>query len=279
MKVAIVGFGFVGKALFYSLRDTTDSIKIDPQLNTSISDLQLYNPNIIFICIPTPMKDDGSQDINAVYEAIDEINGLLDKPLIVIKSTVLPSYASEIHEKYSNTVFNPEFLREKYANEDFINSESIIFGGTKQNCLKASSFYKQHTNCIQQNHIFTDVISACLIKYSINSYLATKVVFFNELKKIFEKTGSSENWDKFIDHISSDTRIGKSHMSVPGPDGRYGFGGACFPKDTAALHKFSESLNAEFMLLKKAININNNIRSEYNDLIDREKDQNIKYKD
>lgn len=279
MKVGIVGFGFVGKALSHGLKDTVELIKIDPKLNTNISDLKPHNPNIVFLCIPTPMVDDGNQDINAINHAIQEINAFVEKPLLIIKSTVLPNYALEIKEKYSNVVFNPEFLREKHAEEDFINSETIIFGGNKENCLKASIFYKEYTNCLQENHMFTDEISACLLKYSINSFLATKVVFFNELKKVFEQSGTDEDWSKFINYIASDSRIGKSHMMVPGPDGRNGFGGACFPKDTKALCKFSENLDAELMLLKKAISINNNIRSEYNDLFDREKDQNINYKD
>ena len=81
--------------------------------------------------------------------------------------------------------------------------------------------------------------------------MATKVIFFNELKRIFEKSDSSEEWSQFISYISTDERIGESHMMVPGPDGRNGFGGACFPKDSSALHKYSQYLDAEFMLLKK----------------------------
>ena len=74
-----------------------------------------------------------------------------------------------------------------------------------------------------------------------------------------------------------DKRIGNSHMNVPGHDGRLGFGGACFTKDTAALIKYSASLNQEFTLLKKAVKINNNIRSKYDQVDQREKDQNVNY--
>ena len=279
MKVGIIGLGFVGKALLSGIKKNTEVIKIDPRLNTTINDLEKFNPDVAFVCIPTPMMDDGNQEIEGVKKIIGEISQFMYKPLIVVKSTILPNNALDLKKRYSNIVFNPEFLRERHAKEDFINSKTIIFGGDKKNCLKLSSFYKNHTNCLQKDYIFTDEISACLIKYSINSFLATKVIFFNELKRIFEKSDSSEMWSQFISYISTDERIGESHMMVPGPDGRNGFGGACFPKDSSALHKYSQYLDAEFMLLKKAISINNNIRSEYNNLIDREKEQNIKYKD
>ena len=105
-----------------------------------------------------------------------------------------------------------------------------------------------------------------------------KVVFFNEFKNIFERSGTTTKWYDFVKAVSSDNRIGSSHMQVPGPDGRYGFGGPCFPKDTNALLQYSIGLEEEFMLLKKAININNGIRAKYNDLTLREKEQNINFK-
>ena len=86
-----------------------------------------------------------------------------------------------------------------------------------------------------------------------------------------------EDWDIFTNVLAMDKRIGNSHMNVPGHDGRLGFGGACFTKDTAALIKYSQSLEKELSLLKKAIEINNNIRSKYDQIDQREKDQNVNY--
>ena len=124
----------------------------------------------------------------------------------------------------------------------------------------------------------TDGVSASLIKYTINSFLALKVTFFNEIKFVFDSLNSKDDWLNFISALSKDKRIGDSHMSVPGPDGKYGFGGACFPKDVSALIEYSKELGPELSLLKKANDINNNIRSEYNDLSEREKEQNIRYR-
>ena len=143
---------------------------------------------------------------------------------------------------------------------------------------KLSNFYTNNTNCINKEHIHTDPTTASLIKYTINSFLSTKVVFFNELKNIFNASNNSETWKNFIDYVSRDRRIGNSHMEVPGPDGRFGYGGACFPKDTNALLKYSQEIQNEFNLLKNVIFINNQIRDGYNEPTEREKEQNINFK-
>ena len=277
MKIGIIGFGFVGRALHNGLKKDVNSIEIDPKLNTNIEDLKNHKPDIVFICLPTPMNDDGSQNIDIVNNTINEINKFDSNLLIVLKSTILPKYVEEISRICKNLVINPEFLRENYAEEDFINSEIIIFGGEEENCNKLSNFYKNHTNCICKEHIITDDKSASLIKYTINSFLALKVIFFNEMKSVFENLNTQTKWSDFINALSKDKRMGSSHMNVPGPDGRYGYGGPCFPKDVSALIEYSKEIDHELSLLKKANTINNSIRAKYNDLTIREIEQNIKY--
>ena len=277
MKIGIIGFGFVGRALHNGLKKDVNSIEIDPKLNTNIEDLKNHKPDIVFICLPTPMNDDGSQNIDIVNNTINEINKFDSNLLIVLKSTILPKYVEEISRICKNLVINPEFLRENYAEEDFINSEIIIFGGEEENCNKLSNFYKNHTNCICKEHIITDNKSASLIKYTINSFLALKVIFFNEMKSVFENLNTQTKWSDFINALSKDKRMGSSHMNVPGPDGRYGYGGPCFPKDVSALIEYSKEIGHELSLLKKANTINNSIRAKYNDLTIREIEQNIKY--
>lgn len=277
MKVAVVGLGFVGNALANGFKDNVQLIKIDPKLNTDITDLIKFDPEIIFISVPTPMHNDGSQDITIVNKIIEEINQSKKEFLIVLKSTILPSSLDEIRNKHKKLVFNPEFLRESHAEEDFINSKTIVLGGESKETNKVSEFYINYTKCKTKDHIFTDHITASLIKYTINSFLATKVVFFNELYKIFLKSNANDTWENFIDAVSTDTRIGSSHMNVPGPDERFGFGGPCFPKDTRALHEYSKNIGSEFNLLQVAIKTNNTIRSVYNTVTEREKDQNINF--
>ena len=92
------------------------------------------------------------------------------------------------------------------------------------------NLYENHSICKTLNFLEMDSKSASLIKYTINSFLASKVIFFNQIKDVFNSSSIEIDWDYFIDCISNDTRIGNSHMMVPGPDGKNGFGGACFPK-------------------------------------------------
>ena len=275
MRISIIGYGFVGKALSNALKGDIKLQKIDPNLNTSTIDIKDFNPEIIFICVPTPMKKDGSQDISISMDIIKEIKSFGFQNLIVIKSTILPSHIERIQKELTNFVYNPEFLREKHAYEDFINSNMIIFGGKNEANVELSNFYKNYLKCKNKEYTFTDPVSASFIKYIINSFLATKVIFFNEFHKLFESSSAKEDWDTFIKIISKDRRMGASHMSVPGHDGRMGFGGACLPKDANAIVKYSESHGIDLEILASAIKINNKIRAKYNENTKREREQNI----
>ena len=277
MKIGIIGYGFVGKALAAGLNEDVSLLKIDPKLNTKINDLIDYKPNAIFICVPTPMNEDFSQDISILIDVIKKINALNLQSLIIIKSTVLPKYIIEIEKQISEFIYNPEFLREKHANQDFIESKLIVFGENNTSAKKLEEIYRDHSKCICTDYIYTDAIAASLIKYSINSFLATKVTFFNELNSLFNQSGTEESWDNFILAIANDPRIGNSHMQVPGHDGRLGFGGACLPKDSNAFNIYSEEVGEPLSLLKKVIKTNNKIRAKYNVKTLRELEQNIKY--
>ena len=105
-----------------------------------------------------------------------------------------------------------------------------------------------------------DLSTASLIKYTINSWLATKVVFFNELYKLQKASSSAVSWVQFTDMLTRDPRVGNSHMKVPGPDGEFGFGGHCFPKDTEALINYAQSKNIKLSLLEKAVSKNKKMR-------------------
>ena len=279
MKVAIIGYGFVGKALENGLKKNVKTFLVDPKLKTKVNELNSFLPEIIFICVPTPMNNDGTQMISILNDVITDISTLKFSPLVVIKSTVLPIHLSEIENSGLEFIYNPEFLREKYANEDFINSELILFGGQKNLTDYLAEFYKNHTNCVNKKYQQTDLVSASIIKYSINTFLSNKVIFFNELHNVFEESGSKDSWDNITKIISSDKRIGASHMQAPGHDGKFGFGGPCFPKDCQALFAYSKEIKKPMTLLKQVIETNNIIRNSYESLSDREIEQNVNYKD
>ena len=277
MKIGIIGYGFVGKAMENGIKDNVDIFLVDPILNTNISDLKDFLPEIIFICVPTPMNEDGSQDLSIINLVLKEIKENSINSKIVIKSTVLPDSIIEIEKLIPDVIYNPEFLREKHAFEDFIGSEIIIFGGQKDSANEIANFYKKHTNCINSDYQFTDLITASMVKYSINTFLSTKVIFFNQIFNIFKSLSNEKNWEQFVKIISKDKRIGSSHLSVPGHDGRYGFGGACLPKDSSALINYASSIDESLTLLEKSVEINNSIRSAYDKETQREIDQSINF--
>ena len=278
MKVGIIGLGFVGNALEKVINSNVSIIKIDPKLDTSVRDLENQECNILFICVPTPMDEGGGQDLKIVTKGLNEIEKYSTDSLVVMKSTILPDKIDCLSKDFPSFVYNPEFLRERHAFEDLKNSPFFIFGGDKKNSKKLANFYKLHTFCEATDFNYTDVKTASLVKYAINSFLATKVVFFNELRNVYINSELEGSWDDFVQLISKDIRIGSSHMNVPGPDGRFGFGGACFPKDTSALVSYAKNLNAHMELLEKAVSLNKDLRSAYNETTKREKEQNINYK-
>ena len=279
LKLGIVGHGFVGKATDWGFNKRVRKFIVDPLLDTSVSDLKDFEPEIVFICVPTPMGDDGSQDSSIIEEVVKELILYCPNAIKVVKSTVLPSLLDKLQKLDSKLIYNPEFLREKHANMDFVNSDMIIFGGDRNISSQVSSAYLRHSRCETKEHIFTDLKTASLIKYSINTFLASKVIFFNELHSIYEKLDVQDSWESVVNIISRDKRIGNSHMDVPGHDGRKGFGGACFPKDSVALIKFSKNMNVDLNSLISTVKINNKIRSEYKDLDSRESEQNVSFDD
>lgn len=279
LKLGIVGHGFVGKATDWGFNRRVDKFIVDPLQDTSIKDLEEFNPEIVFVCVPTPMGDDGSQDSSIIENVLEELVLNCPDAIKVVKSTVLPSLLDELEKLDSKLVYNPEFLREKHANKDFVNSEMIIFGGDRNICTQVSNAYLKHSRCRTKEHIFTDLKTASFIKYSINTFLASKVVFFNELNALYEKLDVKDSWESVVNIISKDSRIGSSHMNVPGHDGRKGFGGACFPKDSLALIKFADSMNVNLNSLITTVKINNKIRSKYENLDSRESEQNVSFDD
>tara|TARA_B100000214_G_scaffold103233_1_gene72239 strand:+ start:902 stop:1765 length:864 start_codon:yes stop_codon:yes gene_type:complete len=279
IKLGIVGHGFVGKATDWGFNKKVEKFVVDPKYGTNIDQLAEFGPNVVFVCVPTPMGNDGNHDSSIIESVVKELTAKCKKSIIVIKSTVLPSVLKKLAVLNKKIIYNPEFLREKHANKDFVNSEMIIFGGDRNTASKVSKYYLYNSRCRTKEHVFIDLISASLIKYSINTFLASKVIFFNELYNLFKKLDSEDSWESVIKTLSIDKRIGGSHMNVPGHDGKHGFGGACFPKDSTALIKFADDLGIELSILKTVIQTNNKIRSNYNDLDDREKEQNVSFDD
>ena len=266
MKLLIVGHGFVGKAVEFGFNHPNlEKTIVDPKYNVSVKDITIEDHAIAFVCVPTPFGQDGSIDDSILSNVIEELGPNI---LIVIKSTVVPSFFNKFVDY--NIVYNPEFLTEKSANEDFINPSFHVFGGSKTNTNFIENFYEEYSLCTPCPVYKMSLKEASFVKYGVNSFLAMKVTFFNKLYDSICREGQTFN--KVVKAIGTDPRIGHSHTKVPGPDGKQGYGGACFPKDTAALVNFDPG----FTLIEKCIKINNDYRSLY-ELDDREREQNVHY--
>jgi UDPglucose 6-dehydrogenase len=274
INLAIIGHGFVGKAVDFGFNRYVNKYRIDPTLNTTIGHLKNISLDVIFICVPTPMNKDGSINIDIIKSCFNELaKNNINYNLIVIKSTVTPHLTEQLCK--DNVIYNPEFLRENTANEDFIHPKFHVFGGTNQYYLdKLKDLYHDHSSCKPCPIHYMLPAEASFVKYGINSFLASKVLWFNQLYNMIEYTGY--NYTSIVNAITNDSRIGTSHTSVPGHDGKRFFGGACFPKDTAAFLEYSRSISQEFTVLKEIIRVNNEGRSQY-DLDEREASQNINF--
>tara|TARA_B100000674_G_scaffold495848_1_gene524391 strand:- start:2914 stop:3765 length:852 start_codon:yes stop_codon:yes gene_type:complete len=265
-KVGIVGQGYVGKALKVGFK--SDNIEIntyDKYLSdqSTVKDLNELTSlsNIIFICVPTPMKKNGECFTGIVEEVVKDINISADnKKTVIIKSTVPPGTTEKLNEIYKNIslIFNPEFLTEANFLDDFKNQKYIILGGNKKDLDLVENLYSIIFPEIKINR--TTSINAEIVKYFLNTYLATKVSFANEMKILCDHVNADYN--QIVNLVIQDNRIGKSHLMVPGPDGKLGFGGSCFPKDINALLTFSKSLNIEMSVIESAIKANLKVRPE-----------------
>lgn len=269
ITVGVVGNGFVGSAVANGFRDQNVVI-IDPKLGTNIDQLGIANPEVVFVCVPTPMGEDGVIDAGIVKSVMAEMAPLLPNALLVLKSTVVPDIVDALSKQYKNFIYNPEFLTEANAKLDFERPFMHVFGGNEEQCKRLQHIYEQHSVCLPCPVKIMKAKEASCVKYAINSYLATKVAFWNEMEQLFVKHGADYNTVR--EAFTTDPRIGTSHSMVPGPDGRKGFGGSCFVKDTHALLNFGKG---ELQILKAAWNVNCDLRAQYPELLERETAQHV----
>ena len=221
MKIGIIGQGYVGTAIkvgFESYYDLETYDKFSTAKSTcNLPDL-VAECEVIFVCVPTPMNDDGSCHTDIVESVIKDIDKWSSRyhkdinPIVVIKSTVPPGTTDRLNKKFKNinVIFNPEFLTEANFIEDFKNQTRIILGGTR----KGTNLLRQvYSKVFPTAHIIkTGSITAEMVKYMTNAYLATKVSFSNEIKQICDKLDI--DYDKVVEYAILDERLGKTHFGV-----------------------------------------------------------------
>jgi len=256
-KIGIIGHGYVGEAIAQATMPPLESIILDPAKGfTATYDKIKKECSSIFICVPSPRGPDGHCDISIIEDVFNKLEGYTGS--IISKVTAPPEFYESWSKRLPNLVYIPEFLRAESSISDFANTEWIIVGGTVIAYMREASRIIQ---LLQPNVKYVEycgIGEAAFVKYSVNTFLATKVVFMNELQQL----AITHNYDwKYLAYlIKMDRRVGDSHTQVPGSDGYYGFGGACFPKDTEALLKYAEDRGINLNTLGAAVKKNTLLR-------------------
>ena len=272
-KIGVVGNGFVGAAVKFGFSPQVGCdaevrvYDINPSKSTHKLEETVNKSDFIFLSVPTPANSNGSINIDILDKALSDINDVSEvNNYILIRSTVVPGTTWALQDKFPklNLLFNPEFLTERSANFDFINQSRFIIGSgdSYKSALGSELFSKlikdRFGDCVSILECTYE--TAEMIKYMSNCFFATKVSFLNEMYQIAEKCGV--NWQQAVDGFVADGRIGHSHLNVPGHDGKFGFGGSCFPKDIQAMIDFGETIGIDTKVLRGVWEKNLEVRPE-----------------
>jgi len=209
-----------------------------------------------FLCVQTPQGDDGRADMSYIERAAREIGPYLPSGSIVVSKSTVPVGSTHVVERALErsdvtVASNPEFLREGSAIHDFLHPDRIVIGAADEStAIKISALFLR----ISAPLVVTDPPTAETIKYACNAFLATKVSFVNAIAALCEAVGADVR--HVILGMGYDPRIGSEFLR-PGP----GWGGSCFPKDTAALIRIAENAGYDFGILKGVIAANEDQRA------------------
>jgi UDPglucose 6-dehydrogenase len=265
--VGIIGKGFVGGAMYENFKNVFNTLVWDTdETKRTVATFREFveTSDIIFVCVPTPMKSSGECDVSIVSSVIDDIAQIDRRKYVVIKSTVTPGTTSRLASDFNMTIgFNPEFLTEANAHNDFRTQPLIVIGADDPGLATVMTqlYYEFNSAVDNVAHVIQRTTKeAELFKYLANSFLATKVIFANEFKILCDKV--DVDYGRIAELAVLDKRLGHTHWRVPGPDGHFGFGGSCFPKDTSALLSYADEIGTALWLLTEATYINEEIRGE-----------------
>lgn len=248
-KVGVVGAGVVGSAMQNLCGP--DTIMYDPYKPEYSGNRDAINRcDVVFICVPTPMNDDGTCHTGIVEEAVSWV----EAPLIILRSTVTPGTTDRLATKYGRTlVFQPEYLGEttRHVFGNMAERDFVVLGGTNEANSRAADFYKHYYNSYVR-YYFCDAMTAEVAKYMENAFYAVKVTFVNEFHDIAEAHGVDFNQLREI--WLADPRISRDHTFVY-PHAR-GFSGKCLPKDCNAIVRSSRERGCEPRLMAATLAIN-----------------------
>jgi UDPglucose 6-dehydrogenase len=257
--IGIIGNGFVGESQAFAFSPTTNVriFDIDPLKATHTLE-ETLEQEFVFVCLPTPMTMDGIQDISYIENFFESITPN-DDTIFIIKSTVLPGTTQGLIDKYGyNIIFSPEFLTERTAKLDMLTQSRIIFGGSEDLTKRVEELF---TDRFMNRHIIhTNSTTAEYIKYMNNTFFATKVAVMNEFYRLSQCI--DVDWKTALYGFAADGRVGDSHLHVPGPDGKLGYGGTCFPKDVNAIINFAKEHGVSMNAIEGGWETNVEVRPE-----------------
>jgi UDPglucose 6-dehydrogenase len=266
-KIGVIGQGFVGTAVKEGMKNFFDVRTFDINGNCNESSLGelVKNVNETFLCLPTPMRKSGECDLSIVTECLSQLSVMVEYYnkkdfIVIIKSTIPPGTTEKLNQEFHNIhiAFNPEFLTEANAVEDYKNQNRIIIGAERPYSSRVKQIFAKAFPKVPI--IKTSSTIAETIKYVTNTFLAMKVSYANEIYQLCDKLGV--DYDKVIEYARYDDRLGNSHWAVPGPDGDFGFGGHCFPKDIAALAYVAKRLEVDTTMLVATMTKNVLVRTD-----------------
>lgn len=284
--INIIGYGYVGgsmgflckkRGIKFSIIDTQTKVNLGEEnyfnnIENAIKESEKLNEiNFYFICVPTPSKRESyACDTSIVESVFDKLSkNCTKKTIIIIKSTVVPGTTRKLYNKNANNniflFFCPEFLTERNAENDTLNEDKIIIGSP---CIQKNVyiFYMMSKLYdIRENIRFCMYEYAEMMKYTINCYLAQKVAFFNDIYESCEKLGIE--YDTLKDLVLLDKRISPSHTSVPGPDGKFGFGGSCLIKEMKGMIYFRRKNMLQDEHLVNILELNTKRRGKGDDIM------------
>lgn len=277
-SIGIIGHGFVGGATAEGFKHYTSVRVYDVDPMRAVDDyFDTINQDVLFLCLPTPMKKDGRVDTSIVATALSTLSNALreDWKPVIIKSTIPPKDLMGLADLFSpsiHLIYSPEFLTERTAVLDFQQTNRLIFGehlpdrkiltpevsAKEENHEKITVLFEGRFPRVPQ--IWVSMAEASLIKYCTNVFFANKISIMNEFALIADAYDVDPM--QLIGHILLDQRIGRSHFQVPGHDGKPGFGGHCFPKDINGYIHIAEDVGIQPLMAQAAWVTNITVRPE-----------------
>jgi UDPglucose 6-dehydrogenase len=256
--IGVIGMGVVGTAVHKAFSSIEKTVGYD-KYKDSDSFEEILKTDIAFVCVPSPTINN-KQDLSDLIEVLHALSEYNYKGIVCVKCTVLPGSMRKFSEDMPNLrlTHNPEFLTAANPYEDFINQKSVIISGP--NIVDVSYVKEAYERLLQYAMVsgYSTFEITEIAKYMRNVYLAVKVTFANEVYELCQDLNVDYNYVK--DAMLSQGGIEKGHWSVPGPDGKFGYSGMCFPKDQRALATLMDKKDLICNVIKAAEETNQQVR-------------------